>query len=277
MTPERFLADYSSGRRDFQGINLLGEYLEPLASEIDEYEYLPPAAGLPFGYWRETVSPLGVDRKTPALPELYEGAPVFHWEDDAFMCLLERNWEDLDEDPPEVEVVDFTGAELAAVNLQGAYLYRVNLTGANLEGARLQRAILVDVDMSCAKLRSADLREAVASGTRFIDADLTGVRAERAALEAADFTGSNLSRIRFRRANLAFTIWRGATLSRSRFSRNSLLGADFRGLDLAGVRFGDSVVSGCLISPRQVTALLNSLSISRDPHAPYRRHVWLDR
>src|SRR5437867_3964214 len=103
LTPEQLLADYADGRRVFQGVNLLRRHIEALATQVSEREYRPPAAGLRFGYWRETVSPLWVDRRTWSPPaELYDGAPVFHWETNEFEGLLERNWEEV-EDWPEVE------------------------------------------------------------------------------------------------------------------------------------------------------------------------------
>lgn len=263
LTPDQLLKEYVAGRRQFQGINLLRAYIEPLAQQLDNWQYKPPTAGLQFGYWRDTVSPLWVDRRTWAPPaELYDGAPVFHWEGDSFCCLLESNWEEV-EDWPEVEVADLARAELPGINLQGSYLYRVNLAGANLEGAKMQRAIFVEVDLSDANLRGADLRECLAAGSRFQRADLTGTRAERTNLRRADFSGADLSRVRFRRANLSATIWRQSTLSRTRFDRNNLTRADFRNLDFAGVHFGDSVVTGCQILAGDESALLDSLSVSR--------------
>jgi uncharacterized protein YjbI with pentapeptide repeats len=263
LSPEEFVAAYAGGRRDFRGINLLREYLEALAQGIDAREYRPPTDHPRFGYWRESVSPLWVDRMRWQPPaELYDGSPVFHWESDAFEPLLERDWEN-QEEYPEVEVVDLEGVDLSEINLQGAYLHRVNLTAANLEGARLQRAILIDVALSGSNLRGADLREAVTSGVVFDGADITGARFDRARLQGADFRDAILRRVRFSKAVLDETIWRDADLTLARFSRNSLIRADLRGLDLTDVRLNDSIICGSRINSRQQRALLDALSIRR--------------
>ena len=272
-TPEELLDSYAKEDRDFRGTNLLRSYIEPLAEKVDARLYSPPPQGLQYGYWRDTVSPLWVDRTIRSIgPEFYEGSPVFHWDDGGFTCLLENDWELQEEDPREVEVTDLARSDLANINLQGAYLYRVNLAGASLQGVKLQRAVLIDVDLSGAELQDADFREAIADGTNFSGADLTACRFERASLAGCDFSGANLYRARLRRANLYATIWKNAVLRRTRFSRNNLIGADLRGLSLEGVRLQDAIVSGSLILPEQEGSLLDALSVSRDPDAPYRRY-----
>lgn len=269
LYPDELLERYAAGERDFHGINLLRSELEALASDINPTSYSidPPSSGVPFGYWRNQVSPLWVDRR-----KTWE--PVFHWEGDEFECLVEESWEE-QEDRPEVTMKDLSGADLSDINLQGAYLYRVDLTGARLVRAKLQAAILVDVDLSSAVLQRSDLREARGIGIELIAADLYMARLDRAKLQGADLSEANLTRARLRRANLAGTTWRGAKLAMARFSRNNLMGADFRGLDLTGVSFADAAVYGSMISPEQEPSLLDALAVSRDPNAQHRSHVWL--
>jgi uncharacterized protein YjbI with pentapeptide repeats len=267
LYPEELLEGYASGERDFRGVNLLRAAIEPLAETIERWSYDPPQPGVPSGYWRQTVSPLWVDRQ-----RVWE--PLFHWEDDGFQPLLEATWEE-QEDWPEIEQTDLSGQNLSGLNLQGAYLYRVNLAGSILRRAKLQAAILVEVDLSQADLEKADLRETRAIGVRMKGANLTQARLERATLARADFSEARLTRARLRRANLALTAWRDAILTRARFSRNNLMGADFRGVDLTDLNLADAVIYQCMITPEQETPLLDALRISRDPNAPRPTHVWL--
>jgi len=264
LYPAELLARYAAGERDFRGINLLRAQIEALADEIDFYD--PPSHGMPFGHWKETVSPLWVDRKT-----VWE--PLFHWEGDGFEPLLEATWEKK-EDWPDIEETDLTGTDLSEINLQGAYLYRVNFTCATLRRAKLQAAILVEVDLSEADLEKADFREAYVDA-KMAGTNLTGARLERARLPGVDFSEARLTRTRLRRANLAYTVWRRAVLAGARFSRNNLVGADFRGADLANVNLADATVYGCLITPEQEASFLDALAISRDRHAARPRHIWL--
>lgn len=265
LYPAELLERYAAGERDFHGINLLRAEIEALADEIDFYD--PPSPGIPFGYWKETVSPLWVDRRTA-------WEPLFHWEGNGFEPLLEATWEEK-EDWPDIEETDLSGRDLSDINLQGAYLYRVNLTGATLRGAKFQAAVLIEVDLSAADLEKADFRESVAPGVKLNNANLKGARIERAMLRGADLSSACLTRARLRRANLSLTSWSGAILSATRFSRNNLNGADFRDLDFANAKLADATVYGCLIAPEQEAPFLDALEISRDRHAPRRSHVWL--
>jgi len=266
LYPAELLERYAAGERDFRGINLLRAEIEALADKIDARFYNPPKRGLAFGYWRETVSALWVDRRTP-------WEPLFHWAGDGFEPLLEATWEET-EDWPDVPVTDLSGAELSDINLQGAYLYRIDFSGAILRRAKLQAAVLIEVDFSAADLEKTDFREALAPGLKLNGANLTGARLERARLYAADFSEARLTRTRLRRANLGCTVWRGAALAGARFSRNNLVGSDFRGVDLANVNLADASVYGCLITPEQEASFLDALAILRDRHAPHRRHIW---
>lgn len=266
LYPHELLTRYANGERDFHGINLLRAELEQLAPSIKPYQTIPQS-GVPFGHWGGQVSPLWVDRRT-------SWEPLFHWESDAFDPLLEESWEDQD-DWQDVAIKDLARADLADINLQGAYLYRINLSNARLSHAKLQAAILVEVDLSGATLDRVDLREARAVGVNLAHANLYLARLERADLSAADLSHANLSRARLRRARLPYTKWRGATLKNARFSRNNLIGSDFRGLDFKGIRLSDAAVYGSIIMPKQGSDFLDALAIVRDPSAIHPHHVYL--
>lgn len=267
MYPEELVARYGAGERDFHSINLLRAELASLAKDINYYSYGPPTGGVRFGYWGHQVSPLWVDRQT-------HWEPIFHWDEDKFECLVEESWED-HEEWPEVTTKDLSGADLSEINLQGAYLYKVDLRKARLVRAQFQAAILVDVDLSGAALEYADFREARMISTRFVGTNLHMARLERASLQGADFSHADLSRAKLRRANLRSTIWKGTNISWARFSRNALIGADLRGLDLTNVNLADATVYGSLITPEQQESFLDALAIIRDADAPRPRYVRL--
>jgi hypothetical protein len=67
---------------------------------------------------------------------------------------------------------DHVGAELAMVNLQGAFLGGANLQGAQLSGANLQGADLRWSNLQRAELAMANLQGAVLIKTNLQEADL---------------------------------------------------------------------------------------------------------
>lgn len=82
---------------------------------------------------------------------------------------------------------------LAGINLDGAWLERVELPGAkldraSLQGTRLSHANLSGARLEHANLRNTDLVGTNLSGANLRGADLTGARLSAASLEGADLT-----------------------------------------------------------------------------------------
>jgi len=123
--------------------------------------------------------------------------------------------------PAALEHADLTetyllGAELGAVTLDEATLWR-----ANLKEAKLFRASLHRSDLSEAILTKADLQEA-----KLTEADLRG-----ACLDFADLRGANLQG-----ANLSGAKLVGAKLGGAVLERAVLVGTNVTGADLTGCR-----------------------------------------
>ncbi|MDJ0735400.1 MAG: pentapeptide repeat-containing protein [Nostocaceae cyanobacterium] len=66
--------------------------------------------------------------------------------------------------------VDFSGANLAGVDLSRFYLRSAKLSGSNLSAANLSKTKLEGADLRGANLSHANLWEALTSGTDFTDA-----------------------------------------------------------------------------------------------------------
>ena len=77
LSPDEFLDQYAAGRRDFKGVNLLREYIEPLADRIGSW-YKKPTQGGRYGYWKESVSPLWMDKFQGDYWD-YDAGSVFKW------------------------------------------------------------------------------------------------------------------------------------------------------------------------------------------------------
>jgi uncharacterized protein YjbI with pentapeptide repeats len=115
---------------------------------------------------------------------------------------------------------DFTGANLALLDLRGldandAILAGANLRGANLERARLDGAVLkgadlVSADLRGASLQKADLSRAILEGARLDGADLDGAVLVKAELLEASLEGASL-----KKADLTGALLDGASLVRA--------------------------------------------------------------
>ena len=255
ITGEELCARFARGERQFTGVNLLRAEIERLAPTLAAWECeVPPPAN--FGYWRNDVSPLWLDRR--------RWGRTFHWFGDAFECVLEREWEQTEE-WPEVPLCNLDGANLSGVNLRGSYLYRLSLRGADLRYAQLQAAILVEVDLTGAHLEHADLRELYAPSVRLADTNLYMARIERSRLHNADLTGANLRRVKARKASLRGATLTGADLRLAQLGSNDWSSADLRGTDFAGIKFGRAVIEGSHISEEQAPGFLDALGVIRDP------------
>jgi Pentapeptide repeats (8 copies) len=92
--------------------------------------------------------------------------------------------QDLNRNEVSLAGVDLDGAWLERIDLAGADLRRAALRGVNLRGANLRHANLERADLSGADLTGADLSSAVLKEAVLVDANVA-----TAVLEGADLTG----------------------------------------------------------------------------------------
>ena len=165
---------------------------------------------------------------------------------------------------------DFTGVNLAGVNLSRKDVNQVNLTSANLSRAELSETNLYSSNLSeanlChANLHAANLSSANLGKAKFINANLSEVNLERSNLSEANLSGVNLSSVRvsstnFSRANLSKANLTGlnlresqlmkADLSNANLSNTNLLKANLEGANLEGAKLQKALYNAQTIFPR---------------------------
>lgn len=144
--------------------------------------------------------------------------------------------------------IQWSGAELAGVNLQNANLFYANLEGANLGNANLENAWLSSAYLEGAKLSFAKLRGASLNHTR-----QKGNSLYNADLREANLFGANLENVNLSGANLA-----GADLSRA-----NLIGADLWHTNLQDALFDNTIISDSTRWPDNCSVQIYCRNIDR--------------
>lgn len=134
--------------------------------------------------------------------------------------------------------MDFRGAVLDGIALDGASLNLARLDGVRLRGA----------DLFGAHLDGASLRQA----------DLTGALLNKAVLDNADARGAVLDGAELVRVEAIGTDLRGAHLRRTRWA-TALLGCDMEDADLTEAVFDRTAADGCRLAGATVTGARGSL------------------
>jgi uncharacterized protein YjbI with pentapeptide repeats/stress response protein SCP2 len=165
---------------------------------------------------------------------------------------------------------DFTGVNLAGVNLSRRVLSQVNLSRANLSGAELSEANLYGANLSEANLCHANLHKANLSSAnlgkaKFINANLSEVNLQGSNLSEANLSGVNLSSVHvwstnFSRANLSKANLTGlnlrnsqlinADLSNANLSNTNLLMTNLEGANLEGSKLQQALYNAQTVFPR---------------------------
>lgn len=165
---------------------------------------------------------------------------------------------------------NFTGVNLAGVNLSRRVLSPVNLSRANLSGAELSEAnlsgaTLSEANLSHANLHTANLSSANLGKVKFINANLSEVNLQGSNLSEANLSGVNLSSVHvsstnFSRANLSKANLTGlnlrtsqlmkANLSNANLSNTNLLKANLEGANLEGAKLQQALYNAETIFPR---------------------------
>ncbi|MEG4035555.1 pentapeptide repeat-containing protein [Microcoleus sp. S36b_A4] len=165
---------------------------------------------------------------------------------------------------------NFTGVNLAGVNLSRKVLGKVNLSSANLSGAELSQANLSGANLSEAKLSHANLYKANLSGTnlrktQFVNANLSAVNLLTANLSEVNLSGVNLTSVHLSfgvdlsMANLsnANLNWldltqarlMNADLSNANLSKTKLFDANLKGANLEGANLQGALYNRKTIFP----------------------------
>ena len=137
----------------------------------------------------------------------------------------------------------FVNAQLASVDLAGAYLPKVVFTGADLSQSSLSGTTLESANLTAATLREANLSESNLRGADLCRSNLEGAVLERANARQANFSECILSA----------TDWRGANLSEAKFANAALEGAwmqqaNLRGADFRGAKLDNVLLQGACFS-----------------------------
>jgi uncharacterized protein YjbI with pentapeptide repeats len=159
----------------------------------------------------------------------------------------------LDDSPVNHTPLNFCGARLAKLDLNGA-----NLNGANFNGADLSEADLNNASLGGANLNNADLRCANLSGAVLQPAQLVGANLTRANLSAANLNDADLSKAVLKYANLRKALLRNTILTGANLS-----GADLRETNLNGANLSGANLSGADLSNADLRdAKLNQANLS---------------
>lgn len=165
---------------------------------------------------------------------------------------------------------NFTGVNLAGVNLSRKVLSQLNLSRANLSGAELSETNLYGANLSEANLCHANLHKANLSSanlgkTQLLNANLSEVNLSNSNLSEANLSGVNLSSVHvsstnFSRANLSKANLTGlnlrnsqlmkANLSNANLSNTNLLKANLEGANLEGAKLQQALYNAETIFPR---------------------------
>lgn len=118
-------------------------------------------------------------------------------------------------------------ANLAGADLEGAFLFEVNLsfanlTGANLAGANLEGASFYEAGLRGANLAGANLRGTNLEGANFFKANLKSAILYKANLSYASLREANLERANFLQSELRYANLTGATLTGANFENANI-------------------------------------------------------
>ncbi|MCB9592981.1 MAG: DUF2169 domain-containing protein [Sandaracinaceae bacterium] len=162
-------------------------------------------------------------------------------------------------------VGDFTGANLAGLDLHGlkatdailmeANFRGTNLTGAKLDGANLTRADFLSANLGKASLRGADLTEAVLEDAKLLGARLSDATLDRAECQAAVFDEAVLEKASLQHADLRAASFAGARCAEAVFNHAKLDGARFAGAKLVDARFYSVSAPGIFLDGADLSKL----------------------
>jgi len=144
---------------------------------------------------------------------------------------------------------DFTGANLAELDLHGlvavdAVLAEANLRGADLRGAKLDGANLMRADFFKANLANASLKRADLTGAVLEDARLDGANLTQATLKQVEAQGASFEDATLEKAELHDADLRDTGFAAARCDAAVFNGARLKGARFAGARLVEARLYG---------------------------------
>lgn len=133
---------------------------------------------------------------------------------------------------------DLEGKYLFCIDMRGANLTQANLSFSNLEGADLEGANMRGCDLRGADMTRARLRKANLEGCCLRNCDIRGANLEGACLRKTNFSGAYMSPLIIgdgedgEGPGSIHVKLAGADLRYSKLCKTNLRGADMRGCDL---------------------------------------------
>ncbi len=145
-------------------------------------------------------------------------------------------------------VLFLSGADLQAVNLEGALLIEAHLAGTDMRVAHLDAAHLEWARMGETRLEEASLQRAFLVAAHLAQAQLQGAHLEEARLLGANLSGANLTgayldNTQMQWASMLTANLQGASLRGARLIGVDLLSANLSGADLSDADLEDAHLS----------------------------------
>lgn len=139
--------------------------------------------------------------------------------------------------------IDFSYANLTAVELGGRYMAKVQLEWADMRDAQLSGSFLSEAVMTDAILSGAALNDVFGFNARFTRAKMTGATLMGSHLVGATFQDAELDRASLNSSNLTGARLVGADLEGADFRNANLSGANLSNTNLSDTSFGWANVS----------------------------------
>lgn len=133
---------------------------------------------------------------------------------------------------------DLSQAQLNVSRLTGVNLTQANLSGCKLNVANLIRAILVDANLATASLIRGEMLRANLTNAHAVAIDLSEADLREAQLRQANFNIANLSR-----TDLRGSSWVGASLEQAILNNTNADRANFQGSNLSGAELRHGVLT----------------------------------
>ncbi|MBC7774513.1 MAG: toll/interleukin-1 receptor domain-containing protein [Phycisphaerae bacterium] len=191
--------------------------------------------------------------------------------------------------------LDFTGATLNNIDLEGAFLEKSNfektdlrganlieakinesvfieayLRDANLSNAHLYKSDFTEADLTEAILYEADIRlanlsDSILTRTSFVNSDLSGANLYRAKIRDANFENCKLINANLSNSQSSGSNFKQANLSKTNFTGSDLIGANFTSAKLQETDFTDCILGGTIFALTNLSTCigLDEVGVSR--------------
>jgi uncharacterized protein YjbI with pentapeptide repeats len=168
--------------------------------------------------------------------------------------------------------LDLSTASFGELDLERAYLLKVNLTGVRLTKLRLYQTLfdnsmLSNSDVTAGSFESVEIHRSQATGINLSDAILNSVLFQRCRVNLSQFHESKLTACRFikcdlreadfQSARLKNVAFRDCDLRNARFPGAAFQQIDLRGSQIAGIHLESKQLQAMIVDVTQLTDLIN--------------------